>query len=142
MSTAPPSSSPHFFSLRTLGDWLYNAAGHSDAGQECDLPYCHFRGQQLVEKRRCGRQEVHREWEHQDAVRPQLMNVVNNIFGYMGVKDSYSDKVMKRNFVNKLLCDKELVEALGPAKNIMEAENRDTEPSDLPEIYKLIGKGR
>ena len=93
-----------------------------------------------MEKRRYGRQEVHREWEHQDAVMPLLERVVNNVCGDMGSKSLYQGNVMKCDFVNMLLHDKEFVEALGQAKNIMETEN--TGPYDLSEIYKLIGKGR
>ena len=94
-----------------------------------------------MEKRRYGSREVHIEWEHQDVVRPQLMYVVNNICGDMRVKGHYVYEV-KIDFLNMLLCDKEFVEALGQAKNIMETKNRHTGPSDLYEIYKLIGKGR
>ena len=52
------------------------------------------------------------------------------------------DKGVKRNYVYKLLHDKEIVEAVGQAKNAMEAESREAEPGDLPEIYKLIGNAR
>ena len=95
-----------------------------------------------MEMRRYGSPEVHLQWEQQDAVMPMLERVVNNVCGDMGLKSLYQDNMLKRDFVNMLLRDKEFVEALGEAKNKMEAENKDTGPYDLPEIYKLIGKGR
>ena len=111
---------------------LYSAAVHSDAGHKCALPSCGFRGQKLVEKRRYGRKEVHLEWEQKDAVMPLLEHVVDNV--------CVETVVTRGELVNKLLCDKELVEALGQVKNIMKTEKRDTGPDDLSEIYKLIGK--
>ena len=45
------------------------------------------------------------------------------------------DEGVKRDYVYKLLHDKEIVEAV-------EAENSDSGPGDLPEIYKLIGNVR
>ena len=54
-----------------MEEWLTGAAVHSDVGHQCALPYCGFRGQQLVEVRRLGRQELHREWDLREAVRWQ-----------------------------------------------------------------------
>ena len=54
---------------------LSSAAAHSDAGHQCALPSCGFRGQQLVEVRRLGRQELHLEWDLREAVRPALEQV-------------------------------------------------------------------
>ena len=50
--------------------------------------------------------------------------------------------MVKRNYVYKLLRHKEIVEAVEQAENATVAENRNTGPGDLPEIYKLIGNVR
>ena len=54
---------PHLPYLRSaMGEgYLSAAAANSDAGHQCDLPSCDFRGQQLLEVRKMGRQEVHQE---------------------------------------------------------------------------------
>ena len=93
-----------------------------------------------MEKRRYGKQDVHLEWEKKDAVRPLLEHAVNNMCGDMG--DMGENNFMKRELINMLLHEKEFMEAVGQAKNIMEAENKDSGPYDIPEIYKLIGKSR
>ena len=52
---------------------LSDAAAHSDAGHKCALPSCGFRGQQLLEGRRLGRQELHREWDLKDHRCPPML---------------------------------------------------------------------
>ena len=55
MSAALPLFLPHLPSLRSeLEENLSGAAAHSDAGHECALPSCGFRGQRLMEVRRLG----------------------------------------------------------------------------------------
>ena len=46
-----------------MEEYLSGAAAHSDVSNKCALPPCGFRGQQLVEVRRMGRKELHREWD-------------------------------------------------------------------------------
>ena len=71
MSATLPLFLPHLPSLRSeMEEWLSSAAGHSDAGHQCALPSCGFRRQQLVEVRRLGRQELHREWDLREEVGP------------------------------------------------------------------------
>ena len=53
-----------------MKEYLFGAAAHSDVSHKCALPSCGFRGQQLVEVRRLGRQEVHREGDLREEVRP------------------------------------------------------------------------
>ena len=48
--------------------YLSAAAAHSDAGYQCDLPSCVFRGQKLLEVRKMGRQEVHQECDLREEV--------------------------------------------------------------------------
>ena len=76
MSAALPLFLPHLPFLRSrLEEYLPSAAAHSDAGHQCALPSCGFRGQQLVEVRRLGRQEVHLEGDLREEVRPLLEQV-------------------------------------------------------------------
>ena len=50
-----------------MEDNLSAAAGYCDAGHQCALPSCDFRGQQLLEFRKNGRQEDHQEWEEEEV---------------------------------------------------------------------------
>ena len=51
-----------------MESYLSAAAAHSDASHQCDLPSCDFRGQKLLEVRKIGRQEVHRECDLTEEV--------------------------------------------------------------------------
>ena len=69
MSVAVPLILPHLPSLRSrMEERLSSAANHSDVSHKCALPSCGFRGQQLVEVRRLGRQELHREGDLREEV--------------------------------------------------------------------------
>ena len=131
-STASSSSQLPLYRSR-LEALLSLAAAHSDASHKCALPSCGFIGHQLVEVRRLGRQEIHNEWDTRDEVRPLLEQVVKNVFGPEGAK---------RDSLNTLLADQEIVNALEQAKNVMKAENRDAGPGDLPKVYRLLGNFR
>ena len=70
MSATLPLVLPHLPSHRPgLEEFLSSAAAHSDAGHQCALTSCGFRGQQLVAVRRLGRQELHQEWDLKEEVR-------------------------------------------------------------------------
>ena len=48
--------------------YLSVAAAHSDVRHQCRLPSCDFRGQQLLEVRKMGRQEVYQECDLREEV--------------------------------------------------------------------------
>ena len=78
MSAALPLFLHHLPSLRSqLEQFLSGAVAHSDAGHQCAIPSCDFRGQHLVEVRRLGRQELHWEWDFREEVRPALEQVTD-----------------------------------------------------------------